>query len=1051
MQKTAASFLFLLLFLGAAGQTLPYSACTGCWNADSLGNQRVVVRYGGSAGRAGGVSGDGRVARVVSEYGPVARVVIPWRRRDEDAARKRIIVQDSATGERVRNVWVRSVTREVGDIYFEPVSGKGCYYIYYEPYRNEGRSNYPKGVYWRPDTTAEAGWKEKAVAGSGEVARSGEVAESATLAGSEAVAGKAVVVRFESIDSFNTRYPMEVVATAKETAALRAKYKGRAFLVFPEDRKYPIRMKNDLPYRWIVRGPGGWMNGEPDRGEYYAYQLGVYALRSLSDVRVEFGALRSTDGRRIPVDSMVCINTDGVSYDARPFRKRVDVPGGRVQALWCVVRVPDDAAGMYTGMVTVVAGGREVAVPVRLKVGGRLAGKPEGDHDVGRPAGDHGVGEPQKMTRLTWLNSTLAQENTVIAPYTPLEIVGDTVVRLLGRSIRLGAQGFPAQIQTFFTPEMTEMTDRPTDLLAEGIQFHIVREEDGKDIRLSPGGVRFVQRTPGTVSWEAVGNSDTIRMEVRASLEFDGFLAYTVKVIALADVDLKDIAMHIPLEPGAATYMMGLGRKGGYRPDSLYRWKWDVAHKNQDGAWIGAVNAGLQYSLRDQHYVRPLNTNFYLQKPLVAPSSWANGDKGGIDIGTKGKSILVNNYSGQRRMHKGDTLYYNFNLLVTPFHVLNTDFQWATRFYHRYNNLDSIKATGATVVNIHHATPINPWINYPFIEWRRMKAYIDSAHRLGLKVKIYNTIRELSDHAYELFPLRSLGSEIYSPGPGGGFSWLQEHVVDNYIPAWFVPEIKDAAMINSGMSRWHNYYVEGMNWLVQYVGIDGIYLDDVAFDRVTMKRIKRVLTADGHPGIIDLHSANQYNPRDGYNNSANLYMEHFPYLNRLWFGEYFDYEHNGPDFFLTEVSGIPYGLMGEMLEGGGNPWRGMVYGMTNRMPWTENADPRPIWKVWDAFGMQGTKMIGYWSPSCPVKTDNGSILATVYRKKGAALVSIASWAAQDTTVVLHIDWDLLGIDRSRAVIEAPEVRDFQPGRTFGIDEPIPVQKGKGWLLIIRQR
>ncbi|HLX65412.1 MAG TPA: glycoside hydrolase domain-containing protein, partial [Puia sp.] len=667
----------------------------------------------------------------------------------------------------------------------------------------------------------------------------------------------------------------------------------------------------------------------------------------------------------------------------------------------------------------------------------------------GSTASDHGVGTPAEMTRLPWLNSTLAQENTVIAPYTPLEIVGDSVIHLLGRSIRLGRQGFPVQIQTFFTPEMTEMTERPTDLLAEGIHFHFVRKTDGKDMPLSPGGVTFGQRSPGTVSWNAVSTSDTLRMEVSASLEFDGFLSYTVKVIALADIDLKDIVMHIPFEPGAATYLMGLGRKGGYRPDSLFRWKWDVAHKNQDGAWIGSVNAGLQFSLRDQHYVRPLNTNFYLQKPLIAPSSWANGDKGGIDIGIKGRSMLVNNYSGQRQMRKGDTLYYNFNLLVTPFHILNTDFQWANRFYHRYNNLDSIKATGATVVNIHHATPINPWINYPFIEWRWMKAYIDSAHRLGLKVKIYNTVRELSDHAYELFALRSLGSEIYSPGPGGGFSWLQEHVADNYIPAWFVPEIKDAALINSGMSRWHNYYVEGMNWLVQNVGIDGIYLDDVAFDRVTMKRIKRVLTADGHPGIIDLHSANQYNPRDGFNNSANLYMEHFPYLNRLWFGEYFDYEHNTPDFFLTEVSGIPYGLMGEMLEGGGNPWRGMVYGMTNRMPWTENADPRPIWKVWDAFGMEGTRMIGYWSPSCPVKTDNPAVLATVYKKNGRMLVAIASWAAQDTTVRLRIDWKGLGSDPARAVIEAPEVKDFQPARTFTVDERIPIQKGKGWLLIIR--
>ena len=65
-----------------------------------------------------------------------------------------------------------------------------------------------------------------------------------------------------------------------------------------------------------------------------------------------------------------------------------------------------------------------------------------------------------------------------------------------------------------------------------------------------------------------------------------------------------------------------------------------------------------------------------------------------------------------------------------------------------------------------------------------------------------------------------------------------------------------------------------------------------------------------------------------------------------------DYENNPADFFLTEVSGIPFGLIGEMLQGGGNPWRGMIFGMTNRMPWSDNADPRPIWKAWDNFGIE---------------------------------------------------------------------------------------------------
>ena len=127
----------------------------------------------------------------------------------------------------------------------------------------------------------------------------------------------------------------------------------------------------------------------------------------------------------------------------------------------------------------------------------------------------------------------------------------------------------------------------------------------------------------------------------------------------------------------------------------------------------------------------------------------------------------------------------------------------------------------------------------------------------------------------------------------------------------------------------------------------------------------------------------------------------------------------------------------------------MIYGMTNRMPWSDNADPRPIWKVWDDFGMQGTKMIGYWVDDNPVRTTNDKVLATVYKKNGTALVSIASWAGEDVNVKLNIDWQKLGIDPSKAKIVAPAVKNFQSAQTFSIDGDIPVAKGKGWLLIIK--
>ena len=54
---------------------------------------------------------------------------------------------------------------------------------------------------------------------------------------------------------------------------------------------------------------------------------------------------------------------------------------------------------------------------------------------------------------------------------------------------------------------------------------------------------------------------------------------------------------------------------------------------------MGDVNAGLQFTLKDEHYVRPLNTNFYLSKPLVAPRSWSNNGRGGCDIAEVGDRV----------------------------------------------------------------------------------------------------------------------------------------------------------------------------------------------------------------------------------------------------------------------------------------------------------------------------------------------------------------------------------------------------------------------------
>jgi hypothetical protein len=1034
---------------GGSAQDMKFGV--GSWDPESgLGNHRVIIRV-----EALSVS---RAPSSKKNEPSAVRVVIPWRRRDLEPEKKNIILVDAASGERVTNVLALRVDRESGEIVFEPRTVPGDYYVYYMPYKSEGRKNYPNVKYDPPQATADPSW----------LAANGLTPDRLSAFRSDSLP-LAEVAEFQSADEFSAFTPMERIATAAEVDALLKAHPGAAYLLFPEDRKLSVRMTADLPSRWAVEGPSGVIRGEAARGEYFTFQVGLWAAREpVADLEVRFSDLvqavpRIEDGSPaprtlIPASAMTCINKGGVDWDGSSFEKALPVERGRVQTLWCGIRVPRDSRpGVFSGTVTVAPRGLpETMVAIELRVA----------EAVLEDAGD---GDPYRMTRLGWLDSTLAQDDGVVPPYTVLTINGPTI-GCLGRSLTIGRDGFPARIRSFFAPEMTRLRKDAVSLTAAPMKL-IVTDAGGRELPwvtdADAPGPHPVWKGAGAVIWEAENRAADVVMKVAARMEFDGFVDYKVAVTALRDTPVSDIRLEVPYDETCARYMMGLGFKGGLRPES-FDWAWDHK-KNQDALWLGAVNAGMQVSLRAENYSRPLNTNFYLSKPLNMPPSWWNEGRGSVTVRRAGDgaprgpkkaprrgTVVLAARSGARTIRASETLHFDFTLLITPFKPLDPPAHFRERYFHAFKPLDEIAATGANVINVHHATEINPYINYPFLRPREMKAYIDDAHRRGFKVKIYDTIRELSNRAPELFALRSLGHEIFSPGPGGGYSWLQEHLGSDYIAAWFVPELKDAAVINSGMSRWHNYYVEGLDWVARNVGIDGLYLDDVAFDRTTMKRVRKVLDRNRPGALIDLHSANQYNPRDGYASSANLYLEHFPFLNRLWFGEYFDYNGSGPDYWLVEMSGIPFGLMGEMLQDGGNPWRGMVFGMTSRLPWA--GDPRPLWKIWDEFGIDAAEMVGWWVDGKPVKTGNEEVLATSYVRRGdrkgskpSVLIALASWAKEPVDIRLSIDWKRLGLDPKKAVLSAPAIEKFQPAAALNPGDAIRIDPGKGWLVILSEK
>ena len=963
----------------------------------SLGNHRAVVEIGSG---------------VATTSDTPLRVTIPWRRHDPNPAGKAVVVVDAATNQPVKNAFAARVEPASGDVVFQANQGSNTYYVYYMPWQTTGGS-YPKVTYLSSVVEPDPAW--------------------AAAARRQPLEGlpRATTTRIQSITAFHSFFPMELIATEAETQRfMQAAPNG--WRVVPEHRDYPVRMRHFLPKPWADRGPGAVLESRPLRDEYFTFQVAAIAgAAPLSDVHVAF--------ERFPAEwqkTLTCFNCGGIDEHGRPFTKTVAVPAGEIQPLWIGVQVPaDQPFGPVEGDVVVSAAGRgRQAVTVRLTVGAAQAR-------------NHGFDEPELMSRLAWLNSTAGTDpDFIIQPFTPVAIGGSSRhdLSILGRTIALGASGLPDRIVSYFTPDVTSLARTASPILARPLALHVIVNGAAEAMRANPYDV--TQDARGRVSWSAESRSSAIRMAVHGALEYDGMLDYRIEVEALKDVAIDDVVLPVAFMPDAADYMLGLGRAGGRRPDRV-DWTWKVEN-HQEGVWLGGVNKGLQYVLRDDNYVRPLNTNFYQNQPLNLPPSWYNGGRGGIRIETETSPSVVTatNYSGPRRLSAGATLHFNVRFLVTPFKPIDTATHFNTRFVHKYVPVDEVIADGGTVVNIHHANEINPYINYPFFNLDKQTAYITEAHAKGIKVKLYDTIRELTYRAHELFPLRSLGDEIFNDGEGGGHSWMQEHLEDHYHSAWHAYSVDDAAILDKGTSRWTNYYVEGLKWLAEHQKIDGLYLDDIAFDRETVRRMVSVLYGARDQVVIDLHSASQFNPRDGHINSAMLYMEHFPYLSRLWFGEYFDYSQPA-DYFMTEVSGLPFGLMGEMLQDGGHPYRGLLYGMTARL--YGKTDPRPVWAMMNDFGIAGSRMLGYWLEDTPVKSGRADMLATTYLKPDGALVVIGSWSDRDARVSLSMNLAAMGLSGPVRVY-APAVAGLQ---AFAEIDPtaVPVPAKQGIFLRVERR
>ncbi len=835
--------------------------------------------------------------------------------------------------------------------------------------------------------------------------------------------------------------------------------KKQTFLVFPELREFPLKWFDSIPGGKIessINPKEFELSAQPE--ELFVFQVGVWALeKDIKNVQILFSNLKDENGRKIDANRMTCFNLGGVNFAGNPFSKVVDVPARRVQALWLGIDLEKLEPGNYRGTISILSGEEQQNIPVLLKI-------------AGKAVPNHGFNEGARLSRLGWLNSTVGINEKVTKGFIPVKLEGNKVT-ILGRTLTIADNGLPASIESYFDLSNQSLNNISEPIISHPFRF-VIEKENGELIHLTPGKLMLRERTPSKVSWSVKNSSDEANLECTGLMEFDGFVDYKIRLTAKKEFKVKDIRLEIPIVKDKSEYMMGLGHEGGFRTPE-WKWKWDVS-KNQDMLWVGAVNGGLRVKWKAENYVRPLVNIYYEFGPLKLPPSWGNGGKGGVTVDEKDNSVVISAFSGNRALNPEEPLNYDFELLITPFRIIDRQNKFGDRYYHGGGTNTSVKVenakkAGANIINIHHAEDIYPFINYPYLDANveALKQLAGNAHKENLRLKMYYTTRELTKNLPEFWAFNSLNGEVIFPGPGnasrtealhpnGPNEWLIKNMREKYIPAWYnlVKEGKfkgetDLSVITTPDSRLNNFYIAGLDWMVQHIGIDGVYIDDAALDRFTLRRARKVIDQYRPEGRMDLHSWNHFNKWAGFTNCLNLYMDLLPYFDLVWIGEGRDYNRM-PDHWLVEVSGIPFGLAGQMLEGGGNPWRGMVYGITNRAGWTENT-PSEMWKFWDEHQIKDKIMTGYWENGSAVTCSNPMIKASLFKGKDEAIIAVANWTDGDQDAALVIDYAKLGLDPAGVTVLIPEIKDYQAEqKTISLDK-LTIPGKKGYLVIIKKK
>ncbi len=767
------------------------------------------------------------------------------------------------------------------------------------------------------------------------------------------------------------------------------------------------------------------------RHEYFVVQLVLEPKYSRRGMSVETSALRSASGGK-DIDRVVtCFNTSGILPDGEKYTKTIDLEEGVLQPL-------------YFGINFIKADEREYYT--EINIGGdivRLDFELNDDLVFGMGTTDGG-----RLSRLKWLDSSVCRDKKPLGFFEEVT-VEKNAVRLTGKTVSFGNDGFIEQVDSYFDGS-NAVTDEPTKQLFSRPMEFIVEGQKFKYNKLR------AQTRAGAAAISADGKSERLRIDVAATVRYEGAVHYTVNVHADKNAVLNDASLYLYF--ASAGYVAGLGEEGGAYRDISFKWDGRTA---SDSLFVGDVNCGARIRFTEGDPLPPAPMNLYSPEMAKAPEkTWANHSLGGVELYRADDSVVMRAYTGQIVMKQGEDLKFTFIIHLTPFRPMDPGKSLGARIaesdiepsYASMIRRASSDAAGYVSVSAHGEA--NPYRNYPFDKYRELEDIALEAHKHKIGMTLDYDAGSLSVHARETFAFRSMGGEIIylrqrKQKENALGSVLGKGVVVCE-DAMTAGGERDMAYLTVPGSRMDNFFVEGVRFLTSRTAADGVSLTDTPILRDTAERAAKCIERTaGKRAVMELKYSSRFNKENGYVSAAVMYADILPFVTRLWAVSGFP-EDIGADKELLEMSGVFFGLAADSPENWGI-MRSLAFASLPRYGKDPDVSAAlgDIQRLFKDFGISKAKLRGFWDPENPVRTDNANVLATSFVNGENMLFVLYNMSDGALTFEVGVE-NKLGFTTAGKKTFAPKIEGLQRSGRVNIGKPMRLKGKSGILVFVRK-